>query len=67
CSSGQAEFIPYIAKAGAACGCNGLFMEIHPCPKKALCDGANMLEIDELPKLLRMIKGIDELIRGEGM
>jgi len=62
CSSGQAEFVPYLAKAGAACGCNGLFMEIHPNPKKALCDGANMLSIDELPALLKVIKGIDGLI-----
>ncbi|MFH1860404.1 MAG: 3-deoxy-8-phosphooctulonate synthase [bacterium] len=62
CSSGQAEFVPYLAKAGAACGCNGLFMEVHPHPEKALCDGANMLGIDELAELLRIIKGIDELM-----
>ncbi len=64
CSSGQAEFVPYLAKAGVACGCNGLFMEIHPCPEKALCDGANMLALDELPRLLKTLQGIDELIRG---
>ncbi|MBI4778365.1 3-deoxy-8-phosphooctulonate synthase [Candidatus Desantisbacteria bacterium] len=63
CSSGQAEFVPYIAKAGAACGCNGLFMEVHPCPEKALCDGANSFRLSELAELLKIIKGIDELIR----
>ncbi|MFH1898783.1 MAG: 3-deoxy-8-phosphooctulonate synthase [Candidatus Desantisbacteria bacterium] len=63
CSSGQAEFVSYLTKAGTACGCNGLFMEIHPHPEKALCDGSNMLGLDELPELLKTIKGIDELIR----
>ncbi|MFH1097235.1 MAG: 3-deoxy-8-phosphooctulonate synthase [Candidatus Desantisbacteria bacterium] len=62
CSSGQVEFVPYIAKAGVACGCNGLFMEVHSCPEKALCDGANSLGLDELAELLKIIKGIDSLV-----
>ncbi|MFH1897792.1 MAG: 3-deoxy-8-phosphooctulonate synthase [Candidatus Desantisbacteria bacterium] len=62
CSSGQVEFVPYIAKAGVACGCNGLFMEVHSCPEKALCDGANSFGLDELAELLKIIKGIDSLV-----
>ena len=40
-SGGQREFVPPLARAAVACGCQGLFMEIHPDPDKALCDGPN--------------------------
>jgi 2-dehydro-3-deoxyphosphooctonate aldolase (KDO 8-P synthase) len=62
-SSGQAEYIPYLAKAGIACGCNGIFMEVHPQPEKALCDGPNMLKLEFVEKLLKILKEMDELVR----
>lgn len=62
-SSGEREFIPYLAFAAVAVGCDGLFMEVHTQPQKALSDGANMLSLDELPQVLKQAKAINELIR----
>lgn len=61
CSSGEREFIPYLAFAAVAVGCDGLFMEVHIQPQKALCDGPNMLSLDELPAVLKQVKAIKEL------
>ena len=41
CSGGQREFIPHLARAGVAVGVDGLFMEVHPDPDQAKCDGPN--------------------------
>lgn len=62
CSGGQREFAGHLARAAVAAGVDGLFMEVHPEPAKALCDGPNMVSLDELPSLLRMVKSIHELI-----
>jgi len=51
-TGGQPEMIETIAKAGIASGVDGLFIETHPEPPKALSDGANMLPLDKLPALL---------------
>src|SRR5215467_8934736 len=51
-SSGQREFAPVLAKAAVAAGANGLFIETHPEPDKALSDGPNMIPLREMPKLL---------------
>ncbi|MEW6088256.1 MAG: 3-deoxy-8-phosphooctulonate synthase [bacterium] len=62
-SSGQREFVPYLAKSSVGCGCDGIFMEVHISPDKALCDGPNMLAIKDLPVLLEELMAIDELKR----
>lgn len=62
-SSGQRKFIPYLTFAAVAVGCDGLFMEVHIQPQKALCDGPNMISLDELPPILKQAKNINELIR----
>ena len=54
-SGGQPEFIPSLAKAGVAAGIDGLFMEIHDNPAKALSDGPNALNLALLPDLLKEI------------
>jgi 2-dehydro-3-deoxyphosphooctonate aldolase (KDO 8-P synthase) len=59
-SGGQREFIEPLAKAAAAVGIDGLFMEIHPDPDKALCDGPNSIPLDDIEKLLRKIVRIHE-------
>lgn len=61
-SGGQREFVAPLSKAAVAVGCNGLFLEVHPDPDKALCDGPNMLKLNDLEKLLTTIKSIDELL-----
>lgn len=51
-SSGQREFIATLSKAAVAAGIDGLFMEIHPDPEQALCDGANSMPLDQVEELL---------------
>lgn len=55
CSSGQRQFIPYLTRAAVACGVDGVFFEVHPYPDKALCDGPNMLPVDEFKALLESL------------
>jgi 2-dehydro-3-deoxyphosphooctonate aldolase (KDO 8-P synthase) len=62
-SSGDRQFVPHLARAAAAVGIDALFMEVHACPDKALCDGPNMLSLDELPTLLKQVQEIDRIIK----
>lgn len=62
-SGGLREFIPYLARAAVACGCDGIFLEVHPNPDKALCDGPNSFPLKKLAFLLEELKKIDFLIR----
>ncbi len=62
-SSGERKFVPHLTRAAVAVGIDALFMEIHSCPDEALCDGSNMLSLDELPGLLKQIREIDRIIR----
>jgi 2-dehydro-3-deoxyphosphooctonate aldolase (KDO 8-P synthase) len=57
-SGGAAEYIPTLVKSAAAAGIDGLFMEIHPSPKDALCDAACMFNLNDLERLLRVVVGI---------
>lgn len=58
CSGGQREFVPILAKAAVAAGAGGVFMEMHPDPDSALCDGPNSLPLDQAEGLLRQLKAI---------
>ncbi len=62
-SGGQREFAPLLARAAVAAGANGIFMEVHPDPDQALCDGPNSLRLEMLPPLLAQLKAIHELVR----
>jgi 2-dehydro-3-deoxyphosphooctonate aldolase (KDO 8-P synthase) len=62
-SGGNPEFIEPLSKAAAAIGVAGLFVEVHPDPKKALSDGANSLKLSMLEKFIRKIMKIDNLIK----
>lgn len=55
CSAGQREFIPYLTRAAMAAGIDGLFMEVHPDPDKALCDGPNSWPLDKVEDLLKQL------------
>lgn len=57
-SSGQREFIPPLTRAAVAAGIDGLFMEIHPDPDRALCDGPNSMPLDEVEPLLKRLLAI---------
>lgn len=61
-SGGQREFAPILAKAAVAAGADGIFMEVHPEPEKALCDGPNSLKLESLHELLSKLKAIRNLI-----
>ncbi len=59
-SSGQREFAPVLARAALAAGANGLFIETHPRPDKALSDGPNMIPLGEMATVLRSLLKIYE-------
>jgi 2-dehydro-3-deoxyphosphooctonate aldolase (KDO 8-P synthase) len=63
-SGGQPEFIEPLARAGVAVGVDGVFLEVHENPAKALSDGTNALPLAELPALLGKLKQIAALVRG---
>ncbi|HSQ78182.1 MAG TPA: 3-deoxy-8-phosphooctulonate synthase [Nitrospirota bacterium] len=62
-SSGDRKFVPHLTRAATAAGIDALFMEVHACPDKALCDGPNMLGLDELPALLKQVQQIDRIVK----
>ncbi len=66
CSGGQKEFIAPLARAGVAAGVEGLFMEVHPEPAKALCDGPNSLPLAEVPALWRELRDLHNFLREQG-
>ena len=61
-SGGQREFAEPLARAAVSVGVDGLFIEVHPDPDRALCDGPNMMRLDALGKLLKTCRDLDELI-----
>jgi len=62
-SGGQREFIAPLARAAAAVGVDGLFMEVHEDPDRALSDGPNSYPLDLLPALLADLTRIDAAAR----
>lgn len=63
CSSGgQREFVAGLSRAAVAFGCDGLFLEVHLNPDKALCDGPNMINLKQLKSLLMQVKKIEKCI-----
>ncbi|MEA3546102.1 MAG: 3-deoxy-8-phosphooctulonate synthase [Thermodesulfobacteriota bacterium] len=66
-SSGQREFIPPLTRAAVAAGIDGLFMEVHPDPDKALCDGPNSMPLDQVESLLTTLLRIHELTASESL
>ena len=62
-SGGQPEYIPALARAGVAAGVDGIFMEVHDDPSKALSDGPNALKLSLLPELLEELLAIRRCIK----
>jgi 2-dehydro-3-deoxyphosphooctonate aldolase (KDO 8-P synthase) len=62
-TGGQREFIPHLVRGAVAVGCNGIFIEVHENPVKALSDGPNMLFFEDLTKLLRKVLLIERIVQ----
>ena len=63
-SSGERQFVETLARAAVAAGANGLFLEVHPDPDHAPCDGPNMITPEMAHDLLRVCKEIFTIVRG---
>ncbi|MEK9653360.1 MAG: 3-deoxy-8-phosphooctulonate synthase [Betaproteobacteria bacterium] len=62
-SGGQREFVPALARAAVATGIDGLFMETHPRPDQALSDGPNAWPLERMKDLLKMVIGLDKIVK----
>lgn len=62
-SGGQPQFIETLAKAGVAAGVDGVFMEVHNDPPKALSDGANALELRKFKSLINRLGRLGNFVR----
>jgi len=61
-SAGERQFVPTLSKAAIAAGANGLFIETHPDPDKALCDGPNSMPLDDMESLLKTLLAIKKVV-----
>ena len=66
-SGGQREFIEPLARAAAAVGIDGLFVEVHDQPGQALSDGPNAVPLEDLAGLLRNVRMVDSLVKSHGL
>jgi 2-dehydro-3-deoxyphosphooctonate aldolase (KDO 8-P synthase) len=66
-SGGQREFVPALARAAAAVGVAGIFMETHPAPEQALSDGPNAWPLSRMRELLLTLKAIDATVKQAGV
>jgi 2-dehydro-3-deoxyphosphooctonate aldolase (KDO 8-P synthase) len=62
-SGGERAMAVYLARAAVAVGIDALFLEVHPDPDRARCDGPNSLVLGKLEELLKTLKGIDSLVK----
>ena len=63
-SGGMSDCIPFLARAGIACGCDGIFIEVHRQPDRALSDGPNSMNLEALSELLPRLIQIDRIVKG---
>ena len=63
-TSGDGVLAPSLARAAMAAGCDGIFMEVHESPGRALSDGPNQIPLKNLPKHLRVLKAIHAVVSG---
>ena len=66
-SGGQREFIPVLSRAAVGAGVAGVFMETHPRPDEALCDGPNSLPLKEIGGLLETLVELDRITKRSGL
>jgi 2-dehydro-3-deoxyphosphooctonate aldolase (KDO 8-P synthase) len=64
-STGQRQYVAALSRAAAATGIDGLFWEVHEDPDHALCDGPNMLPLDQVKRILTQVLKIDAIFKSE--
>jgi 2-dehydro-3-deoxyphosphooctonate aldolase (KDO 8-P synthase) len=64
-SGGQSQYVSTLARSAVAAGCDALFMEVHENPHNALCDRSTMLNLEELPALMTVVKEIHTLVKDQ--
>jgi 2-dehydro-3-deoxyphosphooctonate aldolase (KDO 8-P synthase) len=64
-SGGQREFVPVLARAAIAVGVAGVFMETHPDPRNALCDGPNAVPLKHMKALLEQLAALDRVVKAQ--
>jgi 2-dehydro-3-deoxyphosphooctonate aldolase (KDO 8-P synthase) len=62
-TGGAREFHPYLARAAAAAGVDGFFIEVHPDPPKALSDATTQLSFEEFDRLLGQLEAVSDVVR----
>jgi 2-dehydro-3-deoxyphosphooctonate aldolase (KDO 8-P synthase) len=62
-SSGQREFAPVLARSAVAAGADGVFIETHPQPDRAMSDGPNMIPLGDMPNVLKSLLKVWEAVR----
>lgn len=65
-SVGQPEFIETLARAAVATGIDGVFLEVHEAPERALSDGPNAMRLDALPSLVKRLRALDQCVKAPG-
>ena len=58
---GNRKLVPVLARAAVACGCDGVFLETHPDPDRALSDGPNQVHVRDVPRLLEQLSQLRSL------
>ena len=65
CSGGNREYVEYLAKAAIAVGADALFMEVHPNPDNAKCDGPNMVDFAQAREIFTICNKIFKLVNNQ--
>ena len=63
-AGGRGDQAEDLAKAGVSLGIAGLFIEVHPDPKEALCDGPSATPLDQFETLLTKVNAVDQAVKG---
>jgi 2-dehydro-3-deoxyphosphooctonate aldolase (KDO 8-P synthase) len=61
-TSGDGKLAPVLARSAVSAGCDGVFLETHENPARALSDGPNQVPLRDLPKLLKQLRALREIV-----
>ena len=64
-AAGRRSIVPALAKAAVAVGADGMIVEVHPCPEKAVSDGAQSLTFEGFEEMMRSLSGYIKLWESE--